>query len=301
VVMCIKSHNYHQVQDLLARHLPEGECDDPRKLQFTGQSSYSLKPSWRGPFSSSASSLTLYKMLRSQYGDRVSDTIYYEVLPYTLEEMKRKTTINARVYDLSQQLLYKGVVVVDRDATFGNLSQEVRKHCNPAVPEEQQLRVMQVSYSKVYRVLKDSDPVSALATRANPEVMVEFVSPDEAKLDKGDRLVPCVHAEHDYFLTPYGMPLMFVIRKKESIASIRARLGQRLHVPAEELEKWKFGVAVGGYATGFKELEDGDHADAHKWSDSSYFAMIHSNRRQYASRYGREQGVKIRDVSKDSE
>ena len=292
-IMCIKSNNYEQVQQLVARHLPDGMCADPHMLQFTGQSSFSLKPVWNGPFISTAT-VTLSRMLRSQYGDRVMDTIYYEVLPYTLEDMKRKSPIETKVFDLQQNLLYSGVVVVDKEATFADLTTEARKHCQPPIAEDQELRVIQVSYHKVQRVLKPTDAVSTVLSRS--AVVIEFVTPEEASLEKTDRIGACVHAEHDYFLTPFGVPFIFVFHKKEKVAAIRERLGVRLAIGAEELAKWKFGTAVGGYATSFKELEDSDHVDASKWTDATYFAMIHPNRRTRARYHHKEEGVKFHEV-----
>jgi hypothetical protein len=82
--MCIKSNSYSQVQELLATHLPDGLVDNPHRIEFTGQSTFSQKPVWNGPFAHH-SQVTLAKMLRPHYGDRLSDTIYYDILPFTLE------------------------------------------------------------------------------------------------------------------------------------------------------------------------------------------------------------------------
>jgi hypothetical protein len=92
-VKCVTSNSYEAVQDLLAKQLSRGVCDNPRKIELTGQSSFSLKPLWSGPFAGGPGS-TLQKMLQGSFGDRQMTTAFYEVLPFTLEEMKNKVVVS---------------------------------------------------------------------------------------------------------------------------------------------------------------------------------------------------------------
>ncbi len=295
--MCVKTNNYEQVQDLLAKHLPPGVCDNARKIEFTGQSSFSLKPAWNGPFLRSPSP-NLQKMLQGQYSsDRLMDTIFYEVLPFTLDEMKNKVVMAVAAFDLRQHVLYGGKVVVDKAATGADLLEEVRKLCRPEVPASQQLRLLIASNSKVHQVMKPTDPLTAIVSRT-PEVVVEFVAEEENALEKGDKLVPCVHAEFDHFLTPFGTPFMFVIRRKETIQSIRSRLAKRLELSAEEIARWKLGVAEGGFLSGFKPLADTDHVEPSKWTNNSYFAMCHANNRKGGGYFGKQGALVIREAIK---
>jgi hypothetical protein len=211
--------------------------------------------------------------------------------------MKRKVTIDAKALNFEQDKLFSGKVVVDKDASFQEVAEEVRKQCHPSVDDTQALRVLQISFHKVHKIFKPEESVSLISSRASPEVLVEFVAPEEGELEKGDRLMPCVHTEYDHFLSPFGTPFLFVFKKKEKVAAIRARLALRLDISEEEMEKWKFGIAEGGFSTGLKSLDDDDHVDASRWTANSYFAMIHpNNRRSY--RYARHGagGVVIKGV-----
>ena len=294
-IMCVKSNNYEQIQDLLAKHLPIDVCDNPRKLEFTGQSSFSFKPAWNGPFSRSAN-LTLNRMLTAQYGTAV-DTIFYEVQPFPLDEMASKTIIDVQAFDLKQHSIFSHAVVVDKTATVGDLLAIVRKQCRPELAPEQQLRALITSNSRITRILKDTDLLADNVSRVHPEVLVEFVTEEEATLEKGDRLVCCAHAEFDTYLSPFGTPFLMVVRRKETIASVRARLAKRLELSAEEIGRWKLGVAEGGFLSGFKPLVDTDHLDPSRWTSNSYLALTHTNTRKGTSYYGaRQGGVVIRDV-----
>jgi ubiquitin carboxyl-terminal hydrolase 7 len=290
-VMCIRSHGYEQLQDLVAKHLPPGVCDNPRKIEFTGQSAFSGKPVWSGPFPVS-SSPTVSKMLYAF--DRVLDTIFYEVLPFPLDVMKSKMTLQTTAVDLRQTVLFTGRAYVDRTGTCLDLLNTIRGHCGAQIPSEQELRVLSVSNCKVHQILKEQEPLTALLSRA-PELVVEFVSPEEKTLEKGDKLVQCVHAEFDGYLTAFGIPFMFAIHRKETIGSVRARLQARLHLSAEEIARWKLGVAESGYLSGFKPMADADHLSPHNWTSGSYLALVHTNSKRGASMH-RQEGVVIREA-----
>ncbi len=291
-VMCIRSHNYEQLQDLVAKHLPPGVCDDPRKIEFTAQSAFANKPIWSGPFSYSSSVLTVNKMLQSY--DRVLDTIFYEVLPFPLDVMRTKLILQTTLVGARQNVLFSGKAFVDRQGSCQDLLTYVRGLC-PEVPADQELRVLSVSNSKVHQILKEQEPLTALLSRA-PELVVEFVSPEEKTLEKGDKLVPCVHAEFDGYLTAFGMPFMFVLRKKETIGSVRARIQAKFGLSAEEIARWKFGVAESGYLSGFKPLADTEHLSPHNWTSGSYLAVVHTNTKKGSNSMHRQEGVVIRDA-----
>lgn len=289
-VMCIRSHNYEQLQDLMAHHLPPGVCDNPRKIEFTGQSAFSGKPAWNGAFLSNAG-LTVNKMLQSY--ERLLDTIFYEVLPFPLDVMKTKVSLHTTVLDLRQTVLFAGKAVVDRTGTFHDLLTVVRGLCGAQIPAEQELRVLSVSNCKVHQILKEQDPLTALLSRT-PELVVEFVSPEEKTPEKNDKLVQCVHAEFDGYLTAFGMPFMFAVHRKETVGSVRARLQARLHLSAEEIARWKIGIAESGFLSGFKPMSDSDHLS--HWTTGSYLALVHSNNKRGGGAMHRQEGVVIRDM-----
>jgi hypothetical protein len=292
LIMCIRSHGYEQLQDMVARHLPAGVCDDPRKIEFTGQSAFSGKPVWSGAFSRNPPP-TVSKML--QAFDRVLDTIFYEVLPFPLDVMRTKMTLQTKVVDPRQTVLFSGKAVVDRTGTCQDLLTIVRGLCGNLVPTEHELRVLSVSNSRVHQILRETEPLTAILSRA-PELVVEFVVPEEKTLEKGDKLVQCVHAEFDGYLTAFGIPFMFVVHRKETIGSLRARLQARLHLSAEDIARWKLGVAESGYLSGFKPMTDSDHVSPSNWASGSYLALCHSNNKKSASMHRQEGVVILRDI-----
>lgn len=111
-----------------------------------------------------------------QYGESsLLDTLYYEVLPFTLKQMREKLSLEVVVLNAKQVAMFSGRVVVDKDAKCADLVAQAKKQAGFAVPASQALRVLIVANSRILAVGGPADAVEQVERRANCNLVLEFV------------------------------------------------------------------------------------------------------------------------------
>eukprot|EP01026_Neomeris_dumetosa_P018798 TRINITY_DN1741_c0_g2_i4.p1 TRINITY_DN1741_c0_g2~~TRINITY_DN1741_c0_g2_i4.p1 ORF type:complete len:934 (-),score=143.44 TRINITY_DN1741_c0_g2_i4:362-2860(-) len=271
-----KNMDYTQLTQNLAQHLM---MDDPQKLRITQHNKFTEGPSTR--YSVKSNTQQKVEQLLS-YHNRETDILYYEMLDIPLADLEKLKILKVCFFDQHVKFVTDLEVRLPRESTVAQLLKQV----GGMVPEEfrdMQLRMVEISGSKLFKILKETESVEFLRDGCW-EFRIEPVGPEDRKKADNDKVLQCCHArpglEKRQAERLYGDPFYLYVGAREPLRDLKNRIAKKLQVPEAEFSKWKF--ALWG-SDGAQYLKDEDIV-AHRlgrmtWTNEiQYLAMEHEQK-----------------------
>ena len=172
------------------------------------------------------------------------------------------------------------------------------------------MRLLEVFYNKIYKTFAPDDTIEAINDQYW-ELRGEFIPEEEKSAGPNDRLVHVHHfttrgeaTQPNSNIQCFGDPFLLLVREDEPLSSVRDRVQQKLRVPDEDFQKWKFAFVSSGPPEYLEDLDTvaakfpakKEHSSYSGW-DSCFLGLEHEdkNPRKAANstRYGYEKPIKI--------
>ena len=225
---------------------------------------------------------------------QTTDLVYYEILEMPLPKLERMRVVSVDFFARGQIAAHQVQVPIDDDA-FTMLSLE-RALADKLVPERavpvERLRLVDVYHSKIRRIFEAGDRVSDIVD-GSLNLRLEEVPAADMAMTGADRLVHCYHVANLPEAPPppqddgvadmetatpgneggvsaaestgsvaaihvHGDPLLVVVRPGDTLRELRATVQERLNVPDQDFEAWRFHVVTESPAGAAAEpIDDG--------------------------------------------
>jgi len=260
----------------VTRHVAEKTQWDPHKIRFARND----KVPYNAYYSriSPAVDRILEKML--EYTSP-RNTLYYELLDVTLEELESKKTMKiawVKSNNTTQDVIQ---VLVNKNGTVRDITQELQKKV-PLLTDTKEIRVFQLlsAYNgDSVRIFKSEHPVAHIYDAEHRPLYAEEIPPEE--LEDSDGLLHCVHYEMFHSrASAHSVPFFMVVQPKETIDDLKTRIRARLGTPEKEFNTWKFSLVTNDRPQYFTP---GQIVDPNLSFD--YFGLEHPSPKKYSGGY----------------
>ncbi|PWA50667.1 ubiquitin-specific protease 13 [Artemisia annua] len=253
-----KLNNYDDVVERVAGHL---SLDDPSKIRLTSHNCYSQQPKpqpikYRG-VEHLSDMLTHY--------NQTSDILYYEVLDIPLPELESLKTLKVAFHHATKDEVVTHTIRLPKQSTVADMINDLKTKVELS-HKDAELRLVEVFYHKIYKVElshKDAElrlveifyhkiykifQLNEKIENINDQywtIRAEEIPEEQKDLGPQHSLIHVYHftkdsSQNQVQIQNFGEPFLFVIRDDETLAEIKLRIQNKLHVPNEEFSKWKF-------------------------------------------------------------
>ncbi|XP_048432621.1 ubiquitin C-terminal hydrolase 12-like [Pyrus x bretschneideri] len=214
--------------------------EDPTKIRLTAHSCYSQQPkslpiNYRGVEQ-------LKYMLIHYY--LVCDILYYEVLDIPLPEVQALKSLKVDFHHATRDEVRIHNIRLPKHSTVGNVINILKRKVQLSHPNAE-IRLLQVYYHKIYRVIPCSEKIDNINERCWT-LHAEEIPEEEKNLGPHDCLIQVYHftketAEDQLMqVNNFGEPFFLIIREGETLAEVKVHLQRKLQVPENEFLEWKF-------------------------------------------------------------
>ncbi|PWA57689.1 ubiquitin-specific protease 13 [Artemisia annua] len=247
-----KLNNYDDVVERVAAHL---SLDDPSKIRLTSHDCYSQQPNpqpikYRGVEH-------LSDMLLGHY-NLTSDILYNEVLDIPLPELECQKTLKVAFHHTTKDEVVTHIIRSTKQSTVADVINDLKTKVQLS-HKDVELRLVEVFYHKIYKIFQLNEKIENI-TDQYWTIRAEEIPEEQKDLGPQDRLIHVYHftkdaSQNHVEIQNFGEPFLFVIRDDETLAEIKLRIQNKLHVPNEEFSKWKFAFV---YLGNPRYLQDSD-------------------------------------------
>ena len=322
-----KEDSYDSVVAALAERLGEGNAD---RIRLTAHNSFNNGPK---PQPVSHQGFTQLQDVLTHF-QSTSDVLYYEVLDMPVFEAERLKTLKVHYHNNRTQNAGTHHIRLPKDSTVRDLLRELRRRVEEAEQasggsdsqdksartEEKgveggeldgEMRLLEVFYCKIYKTFAPDDSIEPINDQYW-DLRGEFIPEEEKLAGPNDRLVHVHHfttrgeaTQPNSNIQCFGDPFLLLVREGEPLSSVRDRVQQKLRVPDEAFQKWKFAFVSSGPPEYLEDLDTvaskfpakKEHT-SYSGLDSCFLGLEHEdkNPRKTAgnsARYGYEKPIKI--------
>lgn len=122
----------------------------------------------------SSDTLTLSDMLGIQYYSHLMNTLFYEILPMSIQEYESKTYVRASYIDSNTKEQGPFDLFVLKDSVLTQVVEELLKCIKREENGSGKLRILQVINHKIFKNCDLSEPLSNIPSHSNLYVEVNF-------------------------------------------------------------------------------------------------------------------------------
>lgn len=169
--------------------------------------------------------------------------LYYQTLIIPLPELETKKQMKLLWVSLNLKEEKEITVYPIKHGRISDILAEAAKVVEYSPDGSGKLRLLELSSSRLMTALDENSPLDALST--HKIFRVEEIPKDEVNLTDDEYLVPVAHFHKDIYST-FGVPFLLKLKNKETFASVKERIRQKLEVSEKEFEKYKFGLIIMG-------------------------------------------------------
>ncbi|XP_024396662.1 ubiquitin C-terminal hydrolase 13 [Physcomitrium patens] len=231
-----KQHTYDDVVEKVAKKLG---LEDPSKLRLTSHNCYSQQPKpqpikYRG-----------VERLSDMLGhyNQISDILYFETLDLPLPELQGLKTLKITFHNSKTEEVSTHNVRLPKQSTVGDVINELKTKVELSSPKAE-LRILEVFYHKIYKVF----PLNEKIENINDQywkLRAEEIPDEEKELGPQERVIHVYHflrdaAQNQMQVENFGEPFFLKVKESETLASIKARIQNKLQIPDDEFSKYKF-------------------------------------------------------------
>ncbi|PWA43159.1 TRAF-like protein [Artemisia annua] len=175
--------------------------------------------------------------------NQTSDILYYEVLDIPLPELQCLKTLKVAFHHATKDEVVTHTIRLPKQSTVADMINDLKTKVELS-HKDAELRLVEVFYHKIYKIF----PLNEKIENINDQywtIRAEEIPEEQKDLGPRDRLIHVYHftkdaSQNQVQIQNFGEPFIFVIRHDETLAEIKLRIQNKLHVPNEEFSKWKF-------------------------------------------------------------
>merc|ERR1739838_842992 len=115
------------------------------------------------------------------------------------------------------------------------------------IPDDKQLRLLEVVGNKIQSIYSTDKPLEELAAfgQAARSFRIEVIPEDQLQLNDDEVLICTVHFHKEIYNT-FGIPALIKVKTGESFHDIRDRIQKTMEIQDEVFEKYKVAVIYNG-------------------------------------------------------
>ncbi|TQD85676.1 hypothetical protein C1H46_028728 [Malus baccata] len=214
--------------------------EDPTKIRLTAHSCYSQQPKSL-PINYWGVEQLKYMLIHYYL---VCDILYYEVLDIPLPEVQALKSLKVVFHHATRDELEIHNIRLPKHSTVANVINILKRKVQLSHPSAE-IRLLQVYYHKIYRVIPCSEKIDNINERCWT-LHAEEISEEDKNLGPHDCLIQVYHftketAEDQLMqVNNFGEPFFLIIREGETLAEVKVRLQRKLQVPDKEFLEWTF-------------------------------------------------------------
>ncbi|KAI9082340.1 hypothetical protein K1719_035763 [Acacia pycnantha] len=236
---CLEMSRLYTYDDVVERVAQQLGLDDPSKLRLTPHKCDSQQPNpqpikYRGVDH-------LSDML--VHYNQTSDILYYEVLDIPLPELQGLKTLKVAFHHATKDEVAIHTIRLPKQSTVGDVLDHLKTKVELSHPNAE-LRLLELLCHGISEVFTPLEKIENINDQYRT-FRAEEIPEEERNLGPHDRLIHVYHFTKDTTrnqmkIQNFGDPFFLVIHGEETLADIKVRIQQKLHVPDEEFAKWKF-------------------------------------------------------------
>lgn len=245
----LKHNSYEEVTSRLAEQL---KVADPSTIRLTAHNVYSHMPK---PQPMKYKGVDKLHEMITQY-NQVTDILYYEVLDMPVHELERLKVLKVAFNNAKTEEVGTYNIRLPRESTVSDVLTELRKQLGEKGSPTGELRMLEVFYSKIYKVFPGTDKIDSI-NESYWHLRAEEVPEEQKNVEQNERLIHVYHFNQtqNSALHNFGDPFLLKIRDDEQMTEIKRRIQAKLGVSEEDFAKWKFAYVASSRP---ELLEDAD-------------------------------------------